>query len=93
MPVFRESNNGWYPSQTGGGYDIMDENGWALARVNYDYRFTSNATNFSRSHMIAAAPELYEALERMLGVAGYADNNSITEQAKAALAKARGETR
>jgi transcriptional regulator with XRE-family HTH domain len=39
----------------------------------------------------AAAPELYEALERILGPAGYRDDNSITRQARAALAKARGE--
>lgn len=43
-------------------------------------------------HLIAAAPELYAALERMLGPAGYAGDNSIIQQAKAALAKARGET-
>lgn len=44
------------------------------------------------AHLIAAAPDLYAALERMLGPAGYTGDNSITQQAKAALAKARGET-
>jgi len=43
------------------------------------------------ARLIAAAPDLLKAVERMLGPVGYANNNSITAQAKAALAKARGE--
>jgi hypothetical protein len=43
------------------------------------------------ARLLAAAPDLYAALQRMLGPAGYTDDNSITRQAKAALAKARCE--
>jgi len=43
------------------------------------------------ARLIAAAPALLEALERMIGPAGYTGDNSITQQARAAIAKARGE--
>jgi hypothetical protein len=46
----------------------------------------------ANGRLIAAAPDLYAALQRMLSPTGYTGDNSITKQAKAALAKARGET-
>lgn len=52
-----------------------------------------NAT--ANAHLIAAAPELYEALEDVLYLFGQGDNPDEPKEvsvARAALAKARGET-
>jgi hypothetical protein len=97
MPVHVEHHSGWAANQdAAGGYDIVDRDGWALARVNYDYAHTCNGTNHHRAHLIAAAPELAEALDSLLMAINLPGNNCEVEQAtrhaKAALAKARGET-
>lgn len=42
--------------------------------------------------LIAAAPDLYDALEAMLAAADPSDEYAAETKAKAALAKARGET-
>lgn len=43
-------------------------------------------------HMIAAAPDLYDALSDMLASGGDDDGGCVVAKAKAALAKARGES-
>ena len=50
--------------------------------------------NQANAHLIAAAPELYEALERMVADydIGEMTETPILDVANAALAKARGET-
>lgn len=64
-----------------------------VARIQFDNRPEElTDKNYRDACLMAAAPDLYAALERMLGPAGYAGDNSIIQQAKAALAKARGET-
>lgn len=66
---------------------------WQLAYIaantNVDWPLEANA------HLIAAAPDLYAALERTLSyLTSYPGNSGINawEQARAALSKARGET-
>lgn len=46
--------------------------------------------NKANAHLIAAAPDLYEALELLLSAQGKMEEKAI-KMAKAALAKARGE--
>lgn len=46
--------------------------------------------NKANAHLIAAAPELYEALELLLSAQGQMEEKAI-KMAKVALAKARGE--
>ena len=52
--------------------------------------------NRSDAHLIAAAPELYQALEELAEEASWSaaavDKNGALDKALAALAKARGET-
>jgi hypothetical protein len=50
-------------------------------------------TDFANANLIAAAPDLYEALDGMLrlAVAANASDRIICHEARAALAKARGE--
>ena len=45
----------------------------------------------ANAHLIAAAPELYEALRDMCAVGGLDDGTDVIAKANAALAKARGE--
>lgn len=47
----------------------------------------------ANAHLIAAAPELVEALERMIGEFAPMSQNAAAVQARAALAKAYGETK
>jgi hypothetical protein len=61
--VFTESHSGWTYRQTmTGEYEIIDQSGWALATIHYDYRFTCNATNRYRAELLASAPETRSAL-------------------------------
>ena len=61
--VYVESHDGWTAKQDmSGGYAILDQNGWALATIHYDYRFTCNATNYHRAAMLSAAPDMLTAL-------------------------------
>jgi hypothetical protein len=56
--IFVESHNGWRPVQgESGEWYIIDQNGWTLATIHYDYRYTCNATNRYRANLIASAPE------------------------------------
>ena len=48
-------------------------------------------SRFANAHLIAAAPELYEALDRMVALF-MTENGEDVAGARAALAKARGET-
>ena len=68
MRFYVESHDGWKADSTSidGQHRIVDANGWTLATVHYDYRYTSNGTNDRRSRMLAAAPEMLAALEQML---------------------------
>jgi hypothetical protein len=67
MKVFVESHSGWTAKQTmTGGYDILDQNGWALATLHYDYKFTCNATNHFRANLLSAAPDLLKAIEGLI---------------------------
>jgi hypothetical protein len=95
--VYQESHDGWTPRQNGGQWEIVDRSGWVLATIHYDYRFTSNATNFSRAHMIARAPEALaekeaalEALARIDAIieTGKVNHAKVAQKvARAALAK------
>lgn len=61
--IFLESHTGWKAKQgLAGLYEIVDQNGWALATIHYDYRYTCNATNESRGSLLSAAPEMLKAL-------------------------------
>lgn len=57
-----------------------------------DYR--SEEETDANAHMIAASPELYEALENLLDdmAAGTARTTGCFDAARTALAKARGDT-
>ena len=44
------------------------------------------------THLIASAPDLYAALEEMVGAIGRINFSDVVGRAQAALAKARGET-
>lgn len=61
-----------------------DSEGWAIARVWSDY---GNAEADAR--LIAAAPELLEALEQALQLIN--NQSALAEKMRAAIAKARGE--
>ena len=92
--MFTEHNSGWKPQpDTAGGYDIVEGHGWTLATVNYDYRFTCNATNLSRANMIAAAPEMLAALqqvEREMQAGLGSSYGETREQIRRSLSKALG---
>lgn len=64
---------------------VRKEDGSLLALVysNGDGSMNANA------HLIAAAPDLYEALDKCIG---YVESDIIRRKALKALAKARGET-
>ncbi|MFT9070300.1 MAG: hypothetical protein ABF446_08385 [Acetobacter orientalis] len=68
---------------------VTAENGALVAKCQ---RLTSLCNLQANAHLIAAAPDLYEALERVIKII---DDSSwclkLTEE-RAALAKARGET-
>lgn len=67
MRVTEESHADWsFKSDMVGGYYIVDANGWELAHLKYDYAHTCNATNHHRARLLAAAPEMLKALERVL---------------------------
>lgn len=57
---------------------------------------TDGLSYLSNAHFIAAAPDLYAALEALVAVIeeinGYPDGDPMFDNAKAALAKARGES-
>jgi hypothetical protein len=67
-----------------------------VALVGFDLR---TGEGFKDAQLIAAAPDLYEALERMTNLADWgldsksADVREDIREARAALAKARGETK
>lgn len=47
----------------------------------------------ANAHLIAAAPELYDALEEMLRIVGGYEYPETAKMARAALTKARGESK
>lgn len=51
----------------------------------------SDERQSQRAKLIAAAPDMYEALAAFVGMQSTDDVSAIIEQAEAALAKARGE--
>lgn len=64
MKLYEESHSGWTAKPDGmGGYSIKDANGWTLATLHYDYKFTCNATNHFRSGLLTYAPELFEYIK------------------------------
>lgn len=88
IQIYEESHAGWTAKPNlKGGYDILDANGWPLATLHYDYRFTCNATNHFRSNLFAAAPEMLAALKAIVDSWPVA-TSILCEQAKAAVAKA-----
>lgn len=66
-----------------GDYYIATTHGWAGIDADDD-------TCAANSHLISAAPELYEALQNAIA-AGLPED--VWQEARAALAKARGETK
>lgn len=80
MRIYEESHSGWMPrSDVYGGYDIVDQNGWALATIPYDYRYTCNATNHFRANLLASAPELFEYVKSSAS-AGCATAKSLIDK-------------
>lgn len=74
-----ENANGWWVVSTDvDGYDTIDESG--------DGGFEEQT-----AHLIAAAPDLYEALDAVIDGRYWSMSNNKLGAAKAALAKARGE--
>lgn len=75
----------WRRGQTGNlriyGPDGMGEHSGVVAEVK-----SKNGHQTANAHLIAAAPDLYEALEEVIAATGYSNG-----KARAALAKARGE--
>lgn len=74
---------------------------WALAKVGDDCMWdnpNAEARDRANAHLIAAAPDLYEALGDVLALARVkwgnldADANAVFAKAEAARAKARGES-
>lgn len=78
--------------------DDSKERGRAVSRRNG--KSISNGGNdappreqaIANMHLIAAAPDMYEALAAFVGMQSTDDVNAIIGQAEAALAKARGES-
>lgn len=63
-----------------------------VARIQMDNRPDElTDQHLADAHLIAAAPELYEALRDMCEIGGEDDGADIITKANAALAKARGE--
>jgi hypothetical protein len=82
----------WFPSETKMGKGkVVDDKGFSVANCSASTYAQQNVD----SHLIAAAPELYEALEPFASFA--CDEPHVGEpecnncKARAALAKARGE--
>lgn len=65
--------------------------GLAFARKGYDCQFHIRGISPPDAHLIAAAPELYEALQACLDHGSMTGHDFVIEQAHSALAKARGE--
>lgn len=96
----------WTVDASGGGVEFVvaapdpeaPEDPWSVALV---FGFCGYAGDTpANAHLIAAAPDLYEALERLIGFAESAEARTLVgdegclwpmEFARAALAKARGE--
>ncbi len=62
--------------------------GCLIARVYSD----PTAPPVANAHLIAAAPELFAALEEMEAALGFGSEHPCVERARAAIAKARGES-
>lgn len=75
------------------GFKICGDDGWALADIQpVDEDGIEGRAN---AHLIAAAPELYEALLRLVYSPyreGTPSHKKLEDDGKAALAKARGES-
>ena len=63
---------------------------WGDEHLNKHRREKTDPTA-DNARLIAAAPDMYEALAAMCDVGGLDDGGDVFEKAKAALAKARGE--
>ncbi len=82
--LYVESHSGWsLKPDPFGGYQIVDANGWTLARIDYDHRYTSNATNHFRAGLFATAPDLYEYVKSSAS-AGCATAKALVERVEAA---------
>lgn len=80
-------------------FEVCDAIGTKAANADEAcYRLDIAGINHPDAHLIAAAPDLYEALKAMLAAPLYADSyyteqvNPVIERAYAALKKARGES-
>jgi len=74
---------------------IHTADGFIVATVNPFASSFDNGEHVANQHLLAAAPELLAALERLCRVASVElgiTRPDVIEQAKAAIAKARGET-
>lgn len=87
--LYEESHSGWTTRpHVEGGAEILDQNGWPLARINYDYRYTCNATNHHRAKLFAAAPEMLAALQAIgaFPITNERENMDAFNMARMALA-------
>jgi hypothetical protein len=80
-------------------YDNSDREQWyevGPAKVAWSYRYGNHEddTALADAHLIAAAPDMYEALERlMFRLADFEPHyRALFQEGRAALAKANGET-
>jgi hypothetical protein len=82
----------WSLTKTRYGIWVVENNGRLITSLaNHDFAYEHEQNNYA--HLIAAAPELYEALEKLRDRYVQVIGNEGIEcyVAKAALAKARGE--
>ena len=76
--------------------DLKFENGnWDAAcdnpRIIHDISHKPTSTDMANAHLIASAPELYEALKETLAIAERNEVGGYAVRARAALSKARGD--
>jgi len=76
-------------------YDYAEEAPWLIGKDNQIIlKGEIDCANKANAHLIAAAPDLYEAIKELLYALQDDDNwrtSGVYEDAEAALAKARGE--
>ena len=87
---------------TPGPWTISDEIGEMNGRIIYDEEYgigeawdlNGNPENAANAHLIAAAPDLFEALESLLSELDFTETYPFPSEAKAraAIAKAKGQT-
>lgn len=82
MKLYEESHAGWTTRNStppDGGIEIVDANGWPIATLHYDYRYTSNATNHFRAGLLSSAPGLFEYVKSS-AMAGCATAKALVDE-------------